>query len=113
MTGKRVMLLPFVIFCFILAVPSYGNEISLTVYPRGLVLVRDLRAVNIEKGRTEIPLEDIPATVEPGSILVNPRSGAQLRIIEKTYSPATMGIEKLLGKYIGQMLSFSQRARKF
>ncbi|MNR91740.1 hypothetical protein D3C72_227560 [compost metagenome] len=81
------------------------REVALTVYNDDLGLVREVRAVSLEKGARELSFADVAAGIDPTSVslrsLTAPR---ELSVLEQNYEYDLLTPHKLLDKYVGQVV---------
>src|SRR5207247_4512835 len=79
------------------------SELALTVYNSDLALVRDVRALQLTPGTSNLRFMDIAATVNPATVhfrsLSNPNT---LNVLEQNYEYDLLEPDKLLRKYVGR-----------
>jgi len=97
---KRVVILGFLAFSI-----AWGQEnITITVTNSGLGLVRELRTLQMNKGTSVVHLEDIPAKIEPKSVLIESIKKS-FTVLEQNYEYDLIDVGKVLNKSIGQEVS--------
>jgi len=84
------------------------RELDVTVYNQNLALVHEVRSLELPAGDLQIEFRDVPAQIEPRSLLVEVAGGAGLRVLEQNYEFDLMSKEKILEKYVGKELSWIQ-----
>lgn len=84
------------------------RALDVTVYNQDLALVREVRAVDLPRGVAALEFRDVPAQIEPRSLLVEAASGRSLRLLEQNYEFDLLSREKILEKYVGQPVSWIQ-----
>jgi len=71
---QRVLSSKIRIPTFMLLLASVGfsfadeNEVTLTVYNNNLALVREVRTLELQKGRFEVRFQDVAAKIDPTSV---------------------------------------------
>ncbi|ABE49782.1 conserved hypothetical protein [Methylobacillus flagellatus KT] len=79
------------------------QSIAVTIYNGDLALVKDQRKVNLQSGLNALALRDVSAQIRPETALLRSLSG-QLQTLEQNFDYDLLSPEKLLEKYIGQMV---------
>jgi hypothetical protein len=78
-------------------------ELALTIYNSDIALVRDVRAIDLARGESELHFMDIAATVNPATVhfrsLTEP---ARVSVLEQNYEYDLLEPDKLLRKYVGR-----------
>ncbi|HID38340.1 MAG TPA: hypothetical protein EYP36_02355, partial [Calditrichaeota bacterium] len=93
-----------VLFTLMALTVAWGQEnISITVTNSGLGLVRELRTLQINKGISVVHLEDIPAKIEPTSVLIESIKKS-FTVLEQNYEYDLIDVSKVLSKSIGQQV---------
>ena len=79
------------------------TELDLTVYNSDLALVRDVRAIPLPRGASDLRFMDIAATVNPATVhfrsLTEP---GRVTVLEQNYEYDLLEPDKLLRKYVGR-----------
>lgn len=79
------------------------KDLAVTVYNDNLGLVREVRALKLDKGLRELEFSDVAAQIDPTSVslrsLTAPRG---LQVLEQNYEFDLLTPHKLLEKYVGQ-----------
>ncbi len=81
------------------------TEVSITVYNQAFGLVREVRDVELAKGRVALEFRDVASQIQPETVAIKSLSGANaLNVLEQNYrydllSPGTL-LEKYVGKHI-------------
>jgi hypothetical protein len=82
------------------------EDVGLTVYNRGLALVRDVRRLTVPDGAVHVRFEDIAATVNPATVHLRSRSHpGRLPVLEQNYEYDLLDPQKLLQKYVGKTVT--------
>ena len=77
------------------------RDIAVTVYNQDLGLVREIRAIDVTRGRSEVRFTDVAARLDPTSVhLVPVRSGA-FRVLEQNFQYDLASAERLLQRSLG------------
>ena len=79
------------------------TELAVTVYNSNIALVRDVRALALAQGTSDLHFMDIAATVNPATVhfrsLTEP---SRVSVLEQNYEYDLLEPEKLLRKYVGR-----------
>jgi hypothetical protein len=79
------------------------SEVSITVYNQGFGLVREVRDVELAKGRVALEFRDVAAQIQPETVAIKPLAGGPaLSILEQNYRYDLLSPQKLLEKYVGR-----------
>ena len=80
-----------------------SEQVSLTVYNQNFGLVREVRRVQLGKGRIELSYADVSAHIQPETVHIKSLSGdADLNVLEQNYRYDLLTPEALLKKYLGK-----------
>lgn len=80
-----------------------GRKLYLTIYNDNLALIRDIRTLPIEAGRSSLSFTDIPSRIDATSVsLRSLTEEGSIRILEQNYEYDMVSGNKLLSKYLGQ-----------
>jgi hypothetical protein len=85
---------------FLGLVPAWA-DVSVTIYNQNLGLVKDVREIEFQKGRSIVEFTDVASQIDPTSVhfkLVNPSDRAD--ILEQSYQYDLVSSSKILEKYI-------------
>ena len=89
------------------------SELALTVYNSDLALVRDVRALQLTPGTSNLRFMDIAATVNPATVhfrsLSNPNT---LNVLEQNYEYDLLEPDKLLRKYVGRDVTLVRTSQR-
>ncbi len=107
---------------FLLATLLFAqNDLAITVSNQDIGLVRELRKIELKKGRNAYLLTDIPERIDPTSVLVESKDGS-FQVLEQNFEYDLINVSKVLNKSIdrkiwledpsmgrieGQLLAFS------
>jgi len=79
------------------------DEIALTIYNQNFGLVREVRSIDLGKGRVSLEFADVASTIQPETVAIRGRSGADaLSVLEQNYLYDLLDPAKLLEKYVGR-----------
>ncbi len=84
------------------------KALDVTIYNNDLALVREVRAVELPAGACALEFRDVPAQIEPRSLLVDFGAKSPVRLLEQDYEFDLLSREKILEKYIGQEVAWIQ-----
>lgn len=80
-----------------------GRKLYLTIYNDNLALIRDIRTLPIQLGRSSLSFTDIPSRIDATSVsLRSLTEEGSIRILEQNYEYDMVSGNKLLTKYLGQ-----------
>jgi hypothetical protein len=92
---------------------AQGRKVlDVTIYNNDLALVREVRAVELPAGACALEFRDVPAQIEPRSLLVDFGAKSPVRLLEQDYEFDLLSREKILEKYIGQEVAWIQEDGK-
>lgn len=80
------------------------RDLVIAVYNNDFAVVKDIREVELPRGLVELEYQDIPAGIEPSSIIV----GGDLDLIEQNYRYDLLSKGTLLERYIGRQIKYSR-----
>lgn len=100
---KRVMIA--VVSFLLLALPCASRAegeggVSLTVYNNDLALVKDVRAMGLERGVHEVRFDDVAARIDPTSVHFKIIEGEDASVWEQNYRFDLASSSKILEKYL-------------
>lgn len=79
------------------------SNIAVTIYNNNIALVREVRPIQLDKGRQEFRFTDVAAQIDPTSVhfkSLNMPDG--ILLLEQNYEYDLIGTERLLTKYLDQ-----------
>ncbi|MBI4553586.1 MAG: DUF4139 domain-containing protein [Candidatus Latescibacteria bacterium] len=80
---------------------AQDREVGLTVYSNNLGLVREVRTLDLAKGRTTATLAGVPAQIDPTSVRVRSLAAPdRVAVLEQRFTYDLINPEILLSKYI-------------
>ncbi|HXX47928.1 MAG TPA: DUF4139 domain-containing protein, partial [Myxococcota bacterium] len=82
--------------------PEDRSELGLTVYSGGFGLIREVRALPLAKGRSELEFAGVAETIQPETVQIHALGSASLRVLEQNYRYDLLSPDKLLEKYVGK-----------
>ncbi len=98
-------------YCVILLLPATAlqAEVSLTVYQRDLVLVRDVRVVDLQKGENRIVFGNVSSGIyEPTIRIVVPKDPSDVKTIEQNYNYDLANVDRIWHKFLGKPFQFTK-----
>jgi len=79
------------------------EKVAITIYNQGFGLVREVRNIDLGKGRIELEYRDVAAHVQPETVhLTSLDDPAALSVLEQNYRYDLLTPAKLLEKYVGK-----------
>lgn len=94
---------------------AYGKQVSITIYQNNLGLVRDVREIDLQAGNQEIRFTDVASSIDPTSVHFKSLTATeQIAILEQNYEYDLVNAEKILQKYIDQVVQlFTKEGKVF
>lgn len=81
---------------------------EVTIYTGGPAIIRQERKVALAEGKSSITLDGLPETYVPGSLTIAKVAGAsQLNLAAFSYRPATLSLEAILEKAVGEQIQLT------
>ena len=77
------------------------SEVSITVYNQNFGLVREVRDLDLPKGRVALEFRDVASQIQPETVSIKSLSGPW-SVLEQNYRYDLLTPEKLLEKYVGK-----------
>lgn len=77
------------------------SEVSITVYNQNFGLVREVRDVDLAKGRVALEFRDVASQIQPETVSIKSLGGVW-NVLEQNYRYDLLTPEKLLEKYVGK-----------
>lgn len=100
------------IICLLLSLLSWYSaqaDVSLTVYQRNLVSIRDTRTINLEKGENSITFDHIAPGIYESTLRVIPAgSPSDLKVIEQNYEYDLADQDRIWNKFLGKPFQFTK-----
>jgi hypothetical protein len=104
---KKDVVLGMAIFVFLLvgwapgSVRSAESSVAVTIYNQDLGLVKDVRELEFQKGKSVIKFTDVASQIDPTSVHFKPVDVAdKVAILEQNYQYDLVSSSKILEKYI-------------
>ena len=82
--------------------------VDVTVYNHDLALVRETRTVALPAGDVSVEFRDVPARINPVTLLVTGKDRDRFELLEQNYEFDLMSRERILEKYVGRDVSWIQ-----
>ncbi|MDD1775798.1 MAG: hypothetical protein LUP94_00420 [Candidatus Methanomethylicus sp.] len=84
--------------------------VSVTVYNSNMGLVRDIRAIEIPSGTSELQFMDVAQRIDPTTVHIKSLTAPEsFQILEQSYEFDLLNPQKLLDKYVGRELTLLLR----
>jgi len=84
------------------SIAEQRSKLAVTVYNTDLGLVREVRSVDLPKGRSTLRFGDVAEQIRPETVSVTTAKGPAVRILEQNYEYDLLSPEKILDKYVGR-----------
>jgi len=84
------------------------TSVDLTVYNQDLALVREVRRVTLPEGDFPFEFRDVPARINPVTLLVSSQGATGFSVYEQNYEFDLLSPERILSKYVGREISWLQ-----
>ena len=114
---KRKVVLRLTVFIFLLIglIPSPAksaeSSVAVTIYNQDLGLVKDVRELEFQKGKSVIKFTDVAAQIDPTSVHFKiVESTDQIAILEQNYQYDLVSSTKILEKYIDKEIELFTKA---
>jgi len=92
---------------------AQGKEVSVTIYQNNFGLVRDVREMELKAGVQEIRFTDVASQIDPTSVHFKSLTAPdQVAILEQNYEYDLVSAEKILQKYIDQVVQLYTKEGK-
>ncbi|KPJ75179.1 MAG: hypothetical protein AMS19_14270, partial [Gemmatimonas sp. SG8_23] len=82
---------------------------AITVYNQNFGLVREVRRLDLGRGRLALEYGDVASGIQPETVHVLPLGGGGLRVLEQNYQFDLLNPQKLLEKYVGRTVTVYRR----
>jgi hypothetical protein len=116
---KKDMILRLVIFAFVLAswarvsVQAAESSVAVTIYNQDLGLVKDVRELDFQRGKSVIKFADVAARIDPTSVHFKPvDSPDKVAILEQNYQYDLVSSTKILQKYVDEEIEIFTKQDK-
>lgn len=80
------------------------KQISLTIYERDLALVRDVRQLPLQRGRTKIQFADISERILPETVILREAASGKVSVNQVYFDNNLLSPQTLLDSYVGKMV---------
>jgi hypothetical protein len=88
------------------------TSVAVTVYNQNLALVRETRALSIDKtGIGTLRFMDVPSQINPRTVHVQPLASGGPTVLEQNYEYDLISPEKLMEKYVGRDVEIVEQAQ--
>lgn len=98
-----------IILFMLLGMAVFGNvwgqnrHLAVTIYNNDLAVVKDVREIELKKGRAELKFQEVAASIDPTSVHFKSLTAPdKIAIIEQNYEYDLINTDKILEKYIDQ-----------
>ncbi|MBK8165970.1 MAG: DUF4139 domain-containing protein [bacterium] len=82
--------------------------VDVTVYNRDLALVRETRSIDLPAGEVRLEFRDVPARIDPVTLLVAAGEPGRFEILEQNYEFDLLSYQRILEKYVGRDVAWIQ-----
>ncbi|HEX7344907.1 MAG TPA: DUF4139 domain-containing protein [bacterium] len=97
----------FLLACTTVSAPH--AEVSLTIYQRDLVLVRDVRTVDLQRGENTIVFDGVAPGIHQTTLRITPLQGASgVKTIEQNYEYDVVNEDRVWSKFLGKPFEFTK-----
>ncbi|MDZ7401958.1 MAG: DUF4139 domain-containing protein [candidate division KSB1 bacterium] len=84
---------------------SQSRRLAVTVYNNDLAVVKDVREIELQKGRSELKFQDVAASIDPTSVHFKSLTAPdKVAIVEQNYEYDLIHTDKILQKYIDRKI---------
>jgi hypothetical protein len=81
------------------------TEVSITVYNQNFGLVREIRDIDLGKGRVALEFREVASLIQPETVSIKPIAVPNgINVLEQNYRYDLLSPEKLLEKYVGKKI---------
>jgi hypothetical protein len=80
---------------------AVGNP-EITVYEQGIALVKERRAIELQKGVNQVEYTDIASGIDPTSVIIGDPENKDTVLLEQNYEYDLLSSSSLLEKYLGR-----------
>ena len=106
-TARRLPLVLALAGAALPAGAATGPETRLTVYNQDLAVITETRVLTLERGLQDLRLSDLPALLQPDSVMLrDPADAAGLRIVSQSFRSRVLGVGEMLRRSEGKTLRF-------
>lgn len=81
------------------------ESVAITVYNQNFGLVREVRGMDLTRGRIALEYGDVASGIQPETVHVLPLGRGGLRVLEQNYQYDLLNPQKLLEKYVGRTVN--------
>ena len=81
------------------------DSVSITVYNQNFGLVREIRTLDLNRGRIDLEFADVASSIQPETVHIRPLGGPGLAVLEQNYQFDLLSPAKLLEKYVGRTVT--------
>jgi hypothetical protein len=98
--------------CFlVMAKPAFA-EVSVTVYNQDLGLIKEVRELEFQRGRSIIQFTDVAARIDPTSVHFKPVNASdRVSILEQNYQYDLVSSTKILQKYVDKEIELFTKSQ--
>ncbi len=81
------------------------DAVAITVYNQNFGLVREVRTLDLSRGRVGLEYGDVASGIQPETVHIRPLGGSGIQVLEQNYQFDLLSPQKLLEKYVGRTVS--------
>jgi hypothetical protein len=89
------------------------QNVAITIYNSNVGLVKDLRAIDLNKGVQELKFMDVAGKIDPTTVHIKSLiDAASLMVLEQNYEYDLLSPQKMLEKFVGQKVGWRRSETK-
>jgi len=93
---------------------SQNRRLAVTIYNNDLAVVKDVREIELKKGRSELKFQDVAASIDPTSVHFKSLTAPdKVAIIEQNYEYDLINTDKILQKYVDRQITIYSKEGMF
>ncbi len=93
---------------------SQNRRLAVTIYNNDLAVVKDVREIELKKGRSELKFQDVAASIDPTSVHFKSLTAPdKVAIIEQNYEYDLINTDKILEKYVDRQITIYSKEGMF
>jgi hypothetical protein len=113
--ARAISTAPIVVLCLLVwpGLVQSGDQVAVTVYNEDIGLVKELRAMSIPKGESDVEFKEVAARIDPTSVhFVSRTAPGTVTVLEQNYEYDLVSATKLLEKYIDNKVTVFTKDEK-
>ena len=98
---KQLKFLVVILLSFITYSSAQERDLAITIYNNDLAVVKDVRKIQLSKGRSQLKYQNVAAAIDPTSVHFKSLTAPDVvAIIEQNYEYDLVNTQKILEKYV-------------